>query len=353
MSNTQEKMDIDVQIGIERMLLLEETVFYAAGQRLARVLTSFEFRLNNVVAPLDIDTLQSQNFEGWSAQGAIGTLVGKAGLFAQCGWFGGGDLDWFPVCLTDIKSLTVQKDPRFRGGVLCVWLTTDRGDYALVAPRLQYVDRWEESLIAFGPEGAAANCGLWPTCGARPRWWGSEWKADWPLGTEPSTKRRASLALEEDDQPTVVGGREQAGLSATKWIRLGPKGDHRHPGQRPTNLHHRDPWQLSADAGVMGFTQSKRYKRNGAPRQDLFWTLGIRVYILLMIFERVISTVNSMVDELTRIQEWLQNDFCKVLPAFMYQSTCERIQIIHGRPGWCTVALNRYWSLNSQLVHLV
>lgn len=83
---------------------------------LLRVLTSFEFRFNGVVTPLNVDTLQSQNFEGWSVDGAMGTLVGKAGLFAQCGWFTGGDLDWFHVRLSGITSLRVQKDPRFRGG---------------------------------------------------------------------------------------------------------------------------------------------------------------------------------------------------------------------------------------------
>lgn len=48
--------------------------------------------------------------------GVIGTLIGKEGLFAQCGWFGNQDLDWFWVCISDIQSMEVRKDSRFRGG---------------------------------------------------------------------------------------------------------------------------------------------------------------------------------------------------------------------------------------------
>lgn len=123
-------------------------------------------------------------------------------------------------------------------------------------------------MAVFGPEGRAANCGMWPTHGSRPGWWSNEWKADWPLETEPSAKRRASLALEQGDQPSAASTDGQANASVTKWVRLGPKGDHRHPAQRPTNLHHQNPWVLAPDAGVMGLAGLKRSKRKGVPRQD-------------------------------------------------------------------------------------
>ncbi|KAF8595554.1 hypothetical protein BDV93DRAFT_574726 [Ceratobasidium sp. AG-I] len=69
----------------------------------------------------------------------------------------------------------------------------------------------------FRPESPAASCGLWPTHGCCPEWWGHEFKADWPLEAEPTAKWRASLALEQDDHSAAASGSSQGPVNVTKW----------------------------------------------------------------------------------------------------------------------------------------
>jgi hypothetical protein len=48
--------------------------------------------------------------------GMVGTIYNKEGLFAQAGWFGNNDLDWFWVRIKGIKSLYIDRDLRFCRG---------------------------------------------------------------------------------------------------------------------------------------------------------------------------------------------------------------------------------------------
>jgi hypothetical protein len=60
--------------------------------------------------------LDRQPFSGLTFVGISASLNGLDGLFAQCALFDNDDVDWFWVEVTDVCSLDLRRDPRFRGG---------------------------------------------------------------------------------------------------------------------------------------------------------------------------------------------------------------------------------------------
>jgi hypothetical protein len=60
--------------------------------------------------------LDQQSFAGLSFVGITASLEGQDGLFAQCAWFDNDDIDWFWVEITNVRSVELRLDPRFRGG---------------------------------------------------------------------------------------------------------------------------------------------------------------------------------------------------------------------------------------------
>lgn len=131
---------------------------------------------------------------------------------------------------------------------LCMWLCTSLGDYAMLLPHTTFVDQWEKSLFAYGQHGLAAKFYMWPTGGTRPRWWDDHWKDSWPFDRSPLLKRRPSLPTAELE--AIVRARDEAGSAGGRWIRLGPRGDHRRPGEPRSHLNQLDPWILALDAGL-------------------------------------------------------------------------------------------------------
>ncbi|QRW26670.1 hypothetical protein RhiXN_01265 [Rhizoctonia solani] len=112
----------------------------------------------------------------------------------------------------------------------CLWLSTSRGDYALLVPRATYSDTWEASLHLHGSEAKDAQVCVWPTQGSRPDWWDAHWKDSWPWDEDED-----AMEVDEDTQ------------TGSGWPRLGPHGDLRFPGQPRSNLHSLSPWILSPD----------------------------------------------------------------------------------------------------------
>lgn len=186
----------------EETLLDEEKPVYPPKMRFSRLLMSFQITANGVPSALTPFQLRTQRFEGVEVVGVIGVLFGKAGMFAQAGWFGGeNDLDWMWVCIKEVKGIEVRRDNRFRKGELCVWLRSAHGDYALGLPRREYIDMWEETMYIMGKSASGANFEMWPRSGCRPAWWDSEWQQYWPFDQAPATsslrKRPASISVEE------------------------------------------------------------------------------------------------------------------------------------------------------------
>ncbi|EUC54286.1 hypothetical protein RSOL_036090 [Rhizoctonia solani AG-3 Rhs1AP] len=65
----------------------EEFMYCMPGERVSRVLHLFEFQKDGVPVDLPIGEPKSA-YKDITAIGIVGTLTGKAGLFAQCCWFG-------------------------------------------------------------------------------------------------------------------------------------------------------------------------------------------------------------------------------------------------------------------------
>ncbi|KDN34328.1 hypothetical protein RSAG8_12579, partial [Rhizoctonia solani AG-8 WAC10335] len=207
----------------------EETFHCMPGERVSRVLHLFEFQKNGQSITLPIDKPESA-YTDITAIGIVGTLIGKAGLFAQCCWFGNYDLDWFWCRVTNIKAVKLHSDIRFRGGDKCVWVSSAHCDYALLVPRPTYVDMWEAALYSHGPAARDARITVWPTQGTRPDWWNRRWKDSWPWD-------KVSEAM---DVHMEGGQHVNAG-----WSRLGPHGDPRFPGEPLTHLHVMSPWVIT------------------------------------------------------------------------------------------------------------
>ncbi|KDN35636.1 hypothetical protein RSAG8_11431, partial [Rhizoctonia solani AG-8 WAC10335] len=104
----------------ESTLLLEERTsklgHNEAKERPTRVLAFFEIFVNGLPAPIPESILHNQDFAGVQVVGIVATLKAPEGLFAQCGWFGGDDLDWFWVRITGWEALYLRADSCFRNG---------------------------------------------------------------------------------------------------------------------------------------------------------------------------------------------------------------------------------------------
>ncbi|KAG8737643.1 hypothetical protein FRC10_007966 [Ceratobasidium sp. 414] len=246
----------DVQLGTSRgcpdaedtLLKEERAVVPPPGTRLARVLTSFSISSNGIPTELNPTGVKDGKWENIEFLGVIGTLVGRSGLFAQCGWFGNYDLDWCWVRLPRVLGISFRTDTRFRGGSLCPWLHTPIADYALMLPHRDYVDRWEDTLNALGLEAVRSKCWMWPVGGTRPEWWGEAWKDHWPFGARPALKRRASTEiLPEEGVPrrTVVA----PGQSDNRTPVLRPQCGTDNTDKAPTYFARFGPWRLQLDGG--------------------------------------------------------------------------------------------------------
>jgi hypothetical protein len=85
-----------------------------------RVLALFEGFLQGIPASIPEQFILDQTFPGLEFVGIVATLQGLEGLFAQCGWFANDDLDWFWVRITEVQSLHLRTDSRFRGGYVLI-----------------------------------------------------------------------------------------------------------------------------------------------------------------------------------------------------------------------------------------
>jgi hypothetical protein len=80
------------------------------------VLALFEGFLDGATSQIPPSLLLSQKFQNFELVGIVATLQGPEGLFAQCGWFSNDDLDWYWARLTNVRSVSLRRDSRFRGG---------------------------------------------------------------------------------------------------------------------------------------------------------------------------------------------------------------------------------------------
>ncbi|KAG8714822.1 hypothetical protein FRC08_011411 [Ceratobasidium sp. 394] len=249
----------------EKTFLAEEYFIQQQGARFTRVLTSFAFLTCGVPGPIDVSRLATNDWTSVEVVGVIGTVFGKEGLFGQAGWFSNYDLDWFWVRLTNILKLEVRCDTKFRRGDLCVWMSTELGDYAMLLPHNDYADEWDDILHSLGAAALTARFTQLPTKGPRPTWWPDRWKDFWPFAEQPRLKHPAPDETENDGGP--YGPTISANMPRAKWRRLGPAGDQQRPTGYASNLAQLSAWHIERDTG-MAPTRGVLSTSNNSARKD-------------------------------------------------------------------------------------
>ncbi|KAG8736720.1 hypothetical protein FRC10_009029 [Ceratobasidium sp. 414] len=227
--------------GPERELLSGES----GDERRVRVLARLEARVEGEAAVISEQMVKDQRFVGLSLVGVVASLDGRDGLFAQCGWFDDDEIDWFWCEITDVRSIEYRRDPRFRGGAPCLWLTTGFAEYAMTTSHEMYDEDWELTLEHSG----TPRCDEWPRRGVRPDWWPVRWASAWPHDS--SIRERYAALVDADPLAMLAQNLSlQSRSSPTAWLRLGPKGDTQLPGRPPNHLSQMCEWPLAPDAGL-------------------------------------------------------------------------------------------------------
>ncbi|KAG8733281.1 hypothetical protein FRC10_000325 [Ceratobasidium sp. 414] len=189
---------------------------------------------------------------GWSGVevvGVVGSIFVKEGLFGQSGWFSNYDLDWFWTRLTNIVKLEVLCDPRFRRGDACIWMSTQRGDYAMLLPHKVYADGSEDALCSLGTGTPTARFVQLPAKGPRPTWWPDRWKADWPFPEETRLECVSADEPENNGEPDEPTASRQ--VPRVRWRRLGPAGDKQCSAGYLSNISQLDAWHIERDTGML------------------------------------------------------------------------------------------------------
>ncbi|KAG8730078.1 hypothetical protein FRC10_003161 [Ceratobasidium sp. 414] len=174
-----------------------------------RVLDCFALLLDGKPAIVDSARLETQDWAGVSAAGAVAPLVGPGRLFAQCGWF--HRVNWLWLFLPKILEIRVKCDSRFRDGEPLMWLKTPLGEYAMLLPHKHFTAQWRNSLLSFGDAARACVFRRWPADGPRPSWWPEDADDRWPTADEPpsSSKRLASTSLEALEALSLTDSRKR------------------------------------------------------------------------------------------------------------------------------------------------
>ncbi|KAG8722669.1 hypothetical protein FRC08_014414 [Ceratobasidium sp. 394] len=191
------------------------------------------------------ELLRGQDFGSLSFVGAVSTLLGQEGLASQCLWYSDDGFDWFWALVTNIESIELRTDKRFRGGTPCVWLTTPIAEYALAIPHSTFSKAWEDTLEFFN----APRCAQWPKTGTRPDWWPPQSCGRWPGDLYPGEVPSA-ISPDVELRQLIQELSMESASSGVPWRRLGPKGDRRFPGQPLHNLGQLLDWDLAYDAGL-------------------------------------------------------------------------------------------------------
>ncbi|KAG9113360.1 hypothetical protein FRC07_007802 [Ceratobasidium sp. 392] len=209
-----------------------------------RVLGALEAQINGVSAAIPQKMLEKQEFAGLSLLGITASLSGPDGSPAACGWFGQNCFDWFWVRIDDIRSVVVRKDVRFRGGAICVWVTTPYAEYAVITAHPMFEDKWEETLRLLN----APRCDEWPRSGLCPPWWSVN-AHPWPY--ERTVEERYGAAIADGSLAQMAQTLSlQPDPPRPVWRRLGPKGDPQMPDRPPHHLSQMTEWLMPTNAGM-------------------------------------------------------------------------------------------------------
>ncbi|GAB1523789.1 hypothetical protein RhiTH_006939 [Rhizoctonia solani] len=206
----------------------ERAIGHLASKNRARILSAFDFTIDGAPASIE-PLLQKQRFQGLKVTGAVSSLLGQEGIYAQGLWYDNkGQFDWVWAHIDNVLKLEVRHDTRFRGGAQCIWMTTHVGEYAMGFPHKSYTEFWNTALAYFG----APSIGPLLQDDYCPDWWPAQSSGLWPGLLRP--------------------GEEHVEAGA-KTIDLGCSSAHGSSGQlgQPAhNLRQLRPWNLAFDGGI-------------------------------------------------------------------------------------------------------
>ncbi|KDN35637.1 hypothetical protein RSAG8_11432, partial [Rhizoctonia solani AG-8 WAC10335] len=112
----QPKHNCRTNPALESCLLVEERRETHVINPRTRVLALFEITVNGEPARIPELMLKNQEFTGLHIVGIVATLNEPEGLFAQCGWFGSDQFDWFWAKIEGVQAVQVCDNAGFRGG---------------------------------------------------------------------------------------------------------------------------------------------------------------------------------------------------------------------------------------------
>ncbi|GAB1523777.1 hypothetical protein RhiTH_006927 [Rhizoctonia solani] len=95
----------------------ERAIGHLASKNRARIISAFDFTIDGAPASVE-PLLQEQRFQGLKVTGAVSSLLGQEGIYAQGLWYDNkGRFDWVWAHIDNVLRLEVRHDTRFRGGV--------------------------------------------------------------------------------------------------------------------------------------------------------------------------------------------------------------------------------------------
>ncbi|QRW23733.1 hypothetical protein RhiXN_08769 [Rhizoctonia solani] len=223
----------------------EQAIGHLASKNRARILSAFDFTIDGAPASIE-PLLQKQRFQGLKVTGAVSSLLGQEGIYAQGLWYNNkGRFDWVWAHIDNVLKLEVRHDTRFQGGAQCIWMTTHVGEYAMGFPHKSYTKFWNTALAYFG----APSIGPLLQDDYRPDWWPAQSSGLWPGLLRPG-EEQCVLTWEEELRQMTERLSVEAGA---KTIDLGCSSAHGSSGQlgQPAhNLRQLRPWNLAFDGGI-------------------------------------------------------------------------------------------------------
>ncbi|QRV78016.1 hypothetical protein RhiJN_06031 [Ceratobasidium sp. AG-Ba] len=232
-----------------------ESPLVDGGSGWVRALMMVEARVNGKPMPIPHEMLREKasgskdvtatdRYAGLSFVGAAASLTGAACLKAMAGWFD-DSFEWFWIEITDVLSIELRADSRFRGGALCVWVVSPIAEYALMSAWPKYCDDWEGTLRYLG----SPTCDRWRKAGTRPTWWPEERASDWPYEQTIEEKYKDISA---NDPLSLLASKLtlETQLQGMSWTESGPHDVPEAAGEPLAYVRHDEPWVIACDSGI-------------------------------------------------------------------------------------------------------
>ncbi|QRW23772.1 hypothetical protein RhiXN_08808 [Rhizoctonia solani] len=227
-----------------KLLDPERAIGHLASKNCARIISAFDFTIDGAPASVE-PLLQEQRFQGLKVTGAVSSLLGQEGIYAQGLWYDNkGRFDWVwahMIMCSNWKYAMTQGSEAAQ----CIWMTTHVGEYAMGFPHKSYAEFWNTALAYFG----APSIGPLLQDDYCPNWWPAQSLGIWPGLLRPG-EEQCVLTWEEELRQMTERLSVEAGA---KTINLGCSSAHGSSGQlgQPAhNLCQLQPWNLAFDGGL-------------------------------------------------------------------------------------------------------